>query len=81
MNIIKPSANVIAVTTANNIYSSVLVYVAATAAATVNVASNTGTTIGTFVIPANQYIFVQKNPTDTISANVAVQATPAAYRG
>ena len=81
MNIIKPSANVIAVTTANSVYGSVVVYVAATAAAQVNVASNTGTQLGSFVIPANQYIFVQKNPTDTISANVAVQATPAAYRG
>ena len=81
MNIIKPSANVIAVTTANNVYSTPLVYVAATAAATITVASNTGTQIGSFVIPSGQYIFVQKNPTDTIAANVAVQATPAAYRG
>lgn len=81
MNIIKPSANVIALTTANDVYGSTVVYVAATAAAQVNVASNTGTQIGSFVIPANQYIFVQKNPTDTISANVAVQATRAAYRG
>jgi hypothetical protein len=81
MNIIKPSANVIAVTTANNVYSSAIVYVSATASAQVNVASNTGTQIGSFVLPANQYIFVQKNPTDTISANVAVQASPAAYRG
>ena len=81
MNIIKPAANVIALTTANNIYSSPIVYIAATAAATINVASNTGTQLGSFVIPANQYIFVQKNPTDTISANVAVQATPAAFKG
>lgn len=81
MNIIKPTANVISLTTANAMYGSVIVYIAATSAATINVASNTGTQIGSFVIPANQYIFVQKNPTDTISANVAVQATPASYRG
>lgn len=81
MNIIKPSANAIAVTAANDVYGSVVVYVAATATAQVNVVANTGTQIGSFVIPANQYIFVQKNPTDTITANVAVQATPAAYRG
>lgn len=81
MNIIKPSANVITLTTGDTVYNSVVVYVSATAAATINVVSNTGTQIGSFTIPANQYIFVQKNPTDLISANVAVQATPAAYRG
>ena len=81
MNIIKPSANVITLTTANDVYSSVLVYVSALSAAQINLASNTGVQRGSFVIPANQYIFVQKNPTDTISANVAVTVTPAAYRG
>ena len=81
MNIIKPSANVISLTTQNTVYNSVLVYIAATAAAQVNVFSNASTQYASFVIPANQYIFVQKNPTDLISANVAVLATPAAYRG
>jgi uncharacterized protein YraI len=81
MNIIKPSANVIALTTANAVSNCVLVYVAATAAAQVNLYSNATTQYASFVIPANQYIFVQKAPTDLISANVAVQATVAAYRG
>lgn len=81
MNIIKPAANVIALTTQNTVYNSVVVYVAATSAAQVNLFSNATTQYASFVIPANQYIFVQKNPTDLISANVAVQATPAAYRG
>lgn len=81
MNIIKPAANVIALTTQNTVYNSVVVYVAATSAAQVNLFSNASTQYASFVIPANQYIFVQKNPTDLISANVAVQATPAAYRG
>lgn len=81
MNIIKPAANVIALTTQNTVYNSVVVYVAATTAAQVNLFSNATTQYASFVIPANQYIFVQKNPTDLISANVAVQATPAAYRG
>ena len=81
MNIIKPAANVIALTTQNTVYNSVVVYVAATSAAQVNLFSNATTQYASFVIPANQYIFVQKNPTDLISANIAVQATPAAYRG
>jgi hypothetical protein len=80
MNIIKPSANAISLTTANTIYNSPVVFISATSAATITVA-NSGTTIGTFVLPANQYIFVAKQPTDTIASNVAVSATPAAYRG
>lgn len=81
MNIIKPSANVISLTAQNTVSNSVVVYVAATTAAQVNLFSNATTQYASFVIPANQYIFVQKAPTDLISANVAVQATPAAYRG
>ena len=82
MNIIKPIANTIALTTQNTINSSVLVYIAANGgAAQVNVYSNATTQYASFVIPSNAYIFVQKLPTDLLSANVAVQATPAAYRG
>lgn len=81
MNIVKPSANAITLTTANSIYDSPVVYLAATAAALITVTSNTATVRGTFVLPANQYVFVEKLPTDTLTANVAVFATPAAYRG
>lgn len=81
MNIIKPSANVISLTTQNTVSNCVVVYIAATTAAQVNLFSNASTQYASFVIPANQYIFVQKAPTDLISANVAVQATAAAYRG
>jgi hypothetical protein len=81
MQIIKPTANQISLTTANNVYGAPVVFVSATSAALVTVASNTGTTIGTFTLPANQYIYVQKNPTDTIAANVTVFATAASYRG
>jgi hypothetical protein len=81
MNIIKASGNVIAVTTQNTVSNSAIVYVAATAAAQVNLYSNATTQYASFIIPANQYIFVQKNPTDLISSNVAIQVTPSAYRG
>lgn len=81
MQVIKPTANQISLTTANTVYGSPVVYISTTAAALITVASNTGTTTGTFTLPANQYIYVQKLPTDTIAANVTVYATPAAYRG
>lgn len=80
MDIIRPTAAQISLTTANTVSGSQIVFISATSAAVVTVA-NSGGTIGSFTIPANQYIFVSKNPTDTIAANVAVFATPAAYRG
>lgn len=80
MNIIKPSASQISLTTANTINGSRIVFISATAAAVITVA-NSGGTIGTFTLPANQYIWVAKTPTDTIAANVAVFATSSAYRG
>ena len=80
MDIIKPTANQISLTTANTIYGSPIVFISATSAAVITVANSTAT-IGTFTIPANQYIFVSKNPTDTIAANIAVFATAATYRG
>ena len=81
MNIVKVTANAVTLTTANTIYDSPIVYVAATATALITVTSNTSTVRGTFVLPANQYVFVEKIPTDTLTANVAVFATPASYRG
>jgi hypothetical protein len=81
MNIIKPSANVIALTAANTVYGAAVVYLASNASTLVTVTANTATVKGTFVVPANQYIFVEKLPTDTLTANVAISATPAAFRG
>lgn len=81
MQIIKPSNNVISVTSQNTVYSSAVVYVSASATSQVNLYSNSTTQYASFVLPANQFIFVQKAPTDLLSANVAVFATPAAFRG
>ena len=80
MDIIKPTANLISLTTANTIYNSPLVFISTNTAALITVA-NSSIQLGTFVIPANQYIFVAKKPNDTVASNVAVSATPAAYRG
>jgi hypothetical protein len=81
MNVIKPTGNSISLTTQNTINGSVVVYVAATASAQVNLYSNATTQYASFVIPANQYIFVSKASTDLMTANVAVLVTPASYRG
>jgi hypothetical protein len=81
MDIVKPSANVITLTTANTVYDSPIVYLAATATSLVTVTSNSAVVVGSFVVPANQYVFVEKIPTHTITSNVAIFATPAAYRG
>lgn len=80
MNIIKGLGQQISLTTANTVSGAPCVFLSAINAALITVA-NTGGTISSFTIPANQYIFVQKNPADTIAANVAVYATPAAFRG
>lgn len=81
MNIIKPSGNSISLTSQNTINNSAIIYVAATAAAQINLYSNSTTQYASFVIPANQYIFIAKSPTDLASSNVAVFATAASYRG
>ena len=81
MQIIKPSNNVISVTSQNTVYNSTVVYVSASATSQVNLYSNSTTQYASFVLPTNQFIFVQKAPTDLLSANVAVFATPAAFRG
>jgi len=81
MNIIKASANAFSITTANSVNNTSIVFVSTTAAAQINLYSNSTTQYASFVLPANQYIFVQKNPTDLISANTAVNVTPSAYRG
>ena len=82
MNIIKPIANQISLSaTGNTVYGAPIVFISTATIATVNVISNTGTTTGTFTLPANQYIYVQKLPTDLLTANATVYATPAGYRG
>lgn len=78
--VVKPLANNIALTTANTVYDCKLVYISAATAALITVANST-VTHGSFVVPANQYVFVPKEPADTVAANVAVSASPAAYKG
>lgn len=82
MNIIKPLSTQISLSSTGNSFSnSTLVYVATTASSQVNVAYSNGSTRFTFTIPANQYMFVQKDATDLLSSNATVFAVAAAYRG
>lgn len=82
MNIIKPLSQQISLSSAANSFNnSTLVYVATTQTSQVNVAYSNGQTRFTFTIPANQYMFVQKEAADVLSANATVLAVAAAYRG
>lgn len=82
MNIIKPVSNVVTITTQNSVSNAAVVFVSTSAAAQINLYSNSSTQYASFVLPANQYIYVQKlAPTDLISSNTAINATIAGYRG
>ena len=82
MNILKPLANTITLTTANTINDASLVFVAAaTNTALLSITDDANTVISSFVLPVNQYVFVEKRPTYKLSSNATVFATSAAFRG
>lgn len=81
MHIIKPVGAVLSLTTANNFSNVSLVYLAAVSTCEITLANSTGGVLGTFVLPASQYLLVEKENTDTLASNVAVYATPTAYKG
>lgn len=78
MQTIKPLSQSVSLTTANTVSNSTLVYLAANSNTLITITSNTGTVTGSFVIPQTTYIVVEKKPTDTIAANVAIAATSVA---
>ncbi len=78
--IVKPTANQITLTTANTVYNSALVYLASTTATLITITNANSVVTGTFVVPASQFLFVQKAATDTLTANVAISASPAVAR-
>lgn len=79
MRIIKGLAPLTSVTTANTVSNATFMFVSTTASTLLTIA-NTGGTISTLAVPANQVVFIQKNSTDTLAANAAVSATPIALR-
>ena len=78
-SIIKVKGSAVDVTTANTVNNSKLVRIYAAADTTVTVADDAPTTLGTFVMPAGSIEYVEKNPTDTIAADVSVSCTPVSY--
>lgn len=83
MRIIKPVGNIITLNgTANSFSNATLVYIMTeNKHATINVAYSNGTNRYSFAIPINEFMFVAKDPTDLLTANVDVNATAVAYRG
>ena len=80
MKIIKPLANNINLTTANTVNNARLVYVFASAASLITVTSNTNVVKGSIVVPPNNFLLIEKDQTDTLTANLAVSATSVAYK-
>lgn len=78
--IIKPTANLIAVTTADAIANSTLVRIHASTAATITIQTTGGDYIGTFSMPANSVEVIEKGATDTIAASASVNCTSVAYK-
>jgi hypothetical protein len=78
--ILKPTANIIAVTTANTCANTMLVRIHAASATVVTINTSTGSYVGSFSMPANSVEIVEKAPTDTITCSVSANCTPVAYK-
>ena len=78
-SIVKVLNTEITVSTANTVYDSKLVRVYATANAILTVTDSEDNTIGTMTIPGGRVEYVEKSPTDTITANTAVLCVPVSY--
>ena len=78
--IIKPTANLISVSSDNSVANSTLVRIHTTSATTVTIKTSTGDFIGTFSMPANSVEIVEKAALDTIGCSVAANCTPIAYK-
>lgn len=68
----------IGLTAANTVSNASLVRLYATANTLVTVANTEGT-IGTLTIPGGRVEYVEKSPTDTVSANVSIRAVSVSY--
>jgi hypothetical protein len=78
--IIKPTANLIAVTTASSVANSTLVRIHTTTATTVTINTSAGAYVGSFSMPANFVEIVEKAATDTITCSASSNCTPVAYK-
>jgi NAD kinase len=78
--ILKPTANLIAVTSANACANSTLVRIHTSAATVVTINTSTGNYVGSFSMPADTVEIVEKSPTDTITCSASANCTPVAYK-
>ncbi len=78
--IIKPTANLIAVTTDNSVANSTLIRIHTASATTITVKTSTGNFVGTFSMPANSVEIVEKAALDTIASSASANCTPIAYK-
>jgi hypothetical protein len=78
--IIKPTANLIVVTSANAVANSNLVRIHASSATTITINTSAGGFVGTFSMPANSVEIVEKAATDTITSSASANCTPVAYK-
>ena len=79
-DITKPISAEISVTTANTVFNAKLVRIYAANDALVTVSAANATVIGSFTMPAGDIELVEKNTSDTISANVAVKCCSIGYK-
>lgn len=81
--VVKPNNTEISLSTANTVYGARAVRLVNTTAGavliTITAGANTGTANGTFTLRSNSEVIVPKTPTDTITANAAILATPVAF--
>lgn len=76
---VNPKSPLLAVTTANTVYDATLVRAYASANTLVTITDADSAVVGTFVMPGGTVDFIEKSPTDTITANVALSCTRVGY--
>ena len=79
MKILKPLANTVSVTTANQVSTRSRYFSVTTTANTlVSVGPNSSVVVASIAFPAGIYIIAKNTPTDFFTANVAANFTPIA---
>lgn len=78
-SIIKVKGAAANVTTADTVSDSKLVRIYAAANTLITISDDTPTTLGTFIMSGGSVEYVEKDPSDTITANSSVSCTPVSY--
>jgi len=82
MKVLKILGSATALGSADNVDTASLCFVVntTTSAVEVTLATSGASTIGTAYVPASGSIFIEKDPTDTLTASANVHATSVAFR-